>query len=170
MFRIWRLLLSILIAAGNVSFGNATTVRSMREWSYEKEADYHVVRYLHDAWDNESTGFTIECRAGEKPTLTTNYDVMGDNYFKAYKRKQLKPKMEIKSVEGRLTILGELDDNSLLPQFVFSISQSSSVDFLKILASANAVMVFPNHSFKIWQIKGSSEIQKFLSSCVTNRN
>ena len=68
--------------------------------------------------------------------------------------------MEIKSVEGRLTILGELDESSLLPQFVFAIPQSSSINFLKILAGANAVMVFPNHSFKIWQIKGSSEIQK----------
>ncbi len=108
MFRMQRLLLSILIAAANVSSGNATTVRYMHEWSYEKQADYLVLRYLHEVWDTESTEFTIECRAGEKTALTISYDVMGDNYFNAYKRKQLKPKMEIQSVEGQLTVLGEL--------------------------------------------------------------
>jgi hypothetical protein len=79
----------------------------MHEWSYEKQADYLVLRYLHEVWDTESTEFTIECRAGEKTALTISYDVMGDNYFNAYKRKQLKPKMEIQSVEGQLTVLGE---------------------------------------------------------------
>jgi hypothetical protein len=34
----------------------------MHEWSYEQGADYYLLRYLHEAWDNESTGFTIECR------------------------------------------------------------------------------------------------------------
>jgi hypothetical protein len=165
MFRIWRLLLSMLIAAGNVSFGNATTVRSVREWSYEKEADYHVLRYLHDAWDNESTGFTIECRAADKITLTVKYDVMDDNYFKAYKGRQLKPKLEVRSTKGQLTIHGELQENSLYPQFAFSIPQSSSIELLKILSDANAAMSFPNHSFKIWQIKRSSEISKFLLAC-----
>jgi hypothetical protein len=47
MFGMQRLLLSIVIAAGSVSFGNATTVKPMHEWSYEKEADYHILRYLH---------------------------------------------------------------------------------------------------------------------------
>jgi hypothetical protein len=159
------LLLSILIAAGNVSFGNAATVRPMHEWSYEQGADYYLLRYLHEAWDNESTGFTIECRAGNKTTLTINYDVMDDSYFKAYKRKQLKPKIEIRSAKGQVTVLGELDENSLYPQFAFSIPQSSSIDVLKILSDGNAVMVFPNRSFKIWQIKRSSEISKFLSAC-----
>ena len=102
MFRMQRLLLSILIAAGNVSFGNAATVRPMHEWSYEQGADYYLLRYLHEAWDNESTGFTIECRAGDKTTLTIGYTVMDDDYFKAYKRKRLKPKIEIRSVKGQL--------------------------------------------------------------------
>jgi hypothetical protein len=159
------LLLSILLAAGNVSFGNAATVRPMHEWSYEQGADYYLLRYLHEAWDNESTGFTIECRAGNKTILTINYDIMDDSYFKAYKRKQLKPKIEIRSAKGQVTVLGELDENSLYPQFAFSIPQSSSIDVLKILSDGNAVMVFPNRSFKIWQIKRSSEISKFLSAC-----
>jgi hypothetical protein len=137
----------------------------MHEWSYEQGADYYLLRYLHEAWDNESTGFTIECRAGNKTTLTINYDVMDDSYFKAYKRKQLKPKIEIRSAKGQVTVLGELDENSLYPQFAFSIPQSSSIDVLKILSDGNAVMVFPNRSFKIWQIKRSSEISKFLSAC-----
>jgi hypothetical protein len=90
---------------------------------------------------------------------------MDDSYFKAYKRKQLKPKIEIRSAKGQVTVLGELDENSLYPQFAFSIPQSSSIDVLKILSDGNAVMVFPNRSFKIWQIKRSSEISKFLSAC-----
>jgi len=51
MFRMQGLLLSILIAAGNVSFGNAATVRPMHEWSYEQGADYYLLQYLHEAWD-----------------------------------------------------------------------------------------------------------------------
>jgi hypothetical protein len=50
-----RLLFGIVIAAANVSFGNATTVRYMHEWSYEKQADYLVLRYLPEVWDTEST-------------------------------------------------------------------------------------------------------------------
>jgi hypothetical protein len=162
-----RLLLSIVIAAGSVSFGNATTVKPMHEWSYEKEADYHILRYLHEAWDSESIGFTIECHPTDKKALTIGYSVIDDNYFKAYKRKQLKPKLAIQSRQGRLNTVGELDENSLSSQFVFTIPQSLSIQFLKILSSANAVMIFPNHSFKIWQIKKSSEISKFLSACRT---
>jgi hypothetical protein len=169
MFRMQRLLLSILIAAGNVSSGNAATARPMHEWSYEQGADYYLLRYLHEAWDNESTGFTIECRAGDKTTLTIGYTVMDDNYFKAYKRKRLKPKIEIRSVKGQLTVDGELEEDGLFPAFAFSIPQSSSIDVLKILSGSNAVMVFPNHSFKIWQIKRSSEISKFLSPCANKR-
>jgi hypothetical protein len=131
----------------------------------QKGPDYYLLRYLHEEWDNESTGFTILCRAGNKTTLTINYDVMDDSYFKAYKRKQLKPKIEIRSAKGQVTVLGELDENSLYPQFAFSIPQSSSIDVLKILSDGIAVMVFPNRSFKIWQVKRSSEISKFLSAC-----
>jgi hypothetical protein len=165
MFGMRRLLLAIVTAAGSVTFGNATTVKPVREWGYEKEADNHILRYLHEAWDNESTGFTIECHPTDKTVLTIGYSVMDDNYFRAYKRKQLKPKLAIQSRQERLSTVGELDENSLFPQFVFTISQSSSVEFLRILSNTNAVMIFPNHSFKIWQIKKSSEISKFLSAC-----
>jgi hypothetical protein len=41
----------------------------MHEWNYEKEPDYYLLRYLHETWDTESTGFTIECRAADKITL-----------------------------------------------------------------------------------------------------
>ena len=160
-----RLLLAIVIAAGSVTFGNATTVKPMHEWSYEKEAEYHILRYYHEAWDNESIGFTIECHPNDKAALTIGYSVMDDNYFRAYKRKQLKPKFAIQSRQERLSTVGELDEKSLFPQFVFTIPQSSSIEFLKILSSANAVMIFPNHSFKSWQIKKSSEIPKFPSAC-----
>jgi hypothetical protein len=105
MFGMQRLLLSIVIAAGSVSFGNATTVKPMHEWSYEKEADYHILRYLHEAWDSESIGFTIECHPTDKKALTIGYSVIDDNYFKAYKRKQLKPKLAIQSRQGRLNTL-----------------------------------------------------------------
>jgi hypothetical protein len=165
MLAMRRLLLGIVIAAGSVTFGNATTVKPMHEWSYEKEAEYHILRYYHEAWDNESSGFTIECPAPGKMALTISYSVMDDNYFRAYKRKQLKPKLVIQSRQERLSAVGELDENSLFPQFVFTIPQSSSVEFLRILSDTNAVMIFPNHLFKIWQIKKSSEISKFLSAC-----
>jgi hypothetical protein len=153
------------MAAGNVSFGNAATVRPMHEWRYEKEPDYDLLRYLHETWDTESTGFTIECRAADKKTLTVKYDVVDDNYFKAYKGRQLKAKLEVRSTKGQLTIYSELQENSLYPQFAFSIPQSSSIELLEILSDANAAMSFPNHSFKIWRIKRSSEISKFLSAC-----
>src|SRR5262249_40890565 len=144
---------------------NAVTVRPLHEWSYENGPDYYLLRYLHEAWDNESTGFTIECRAGDKTTLTVGYTVMDHNYFKTYKTKRLKPKIEIRSVKGQLTVDGELEDDGLLPTFAFSIPQPSSIDVLKILSGPNAKMVFPNRSFKLWQIKRSSEISKFLSAC-----
>ena len=169
MLRMQRMLLCILIVAGGLSFANAATVRPIHEWSFEAGPDYYLLRYLHEAWDNESTGFTIECRAADKITLTINYDVMDDNYFKLYKRKQLTPKMEIRSVKERLTVHGELDENGMSPQFAFSIPQSSSTDVLKIMSGSKAVLVFPNRSFKIWQIKKSSEISKFLSACGGNR-
>jgi hypothetical protein len=165
MFGMRRLLLGIVIAAGSVTFGNATSVKPMHEWSYDKEADDHILRYYHEAWDNESTGFTIECHSPDKTALTIGYSVVDDKYFRAYKRKQLKPKLTIQSRQERLSTVGELDENSLFPSFVFTIPQSSSVEFLRILSNANAVMIFPNHSFKIWQIKKSSEIAKFLSAC-----
>src|SRR5262245_37486334 len=95
---------------------------------------------------------------------------MDDNHFKAYKRKRLKPKMEIRSVKGQLTVDGELEEDGLFPAFAFSIPQSSSIDVLKILSGPNAIMVFPNRSFKLWQIKRSSEISKFLSACGSNRS
>ena len=144
---------------------NTAKVRPLHEWSYENSPNYYILRYLHEAWDNESTGFTIECPAGDKTTLTVGYTVMDDNYFKAYKRKRLKPKIEIRSIKGRLTVDGQLEDDGLFPAFVFSIPQSSSTDVLKILSGSHAVMVFPNRSFKLWQIKRPSLISKFLSSC-----
>jgi hypothetical protein len=165
MFLTRRLLLGLVVAAGSVSFGNATGVKPLHEFSYEKEAEDHILRYLHEAWGNESTGFTIECHPTAKADLTIGYSVMDDSYFRAYKRKQLKPKLAIQSREGRLSTVGALDENSLFPLFVFTIPQSSSVEFLRILSNANAVMIFPNHSFKIWQIKKSSEISQFLSAC-----
>src|SRR5262245_3459755 len=131
MFRAQRLFLTVLIVAGSIGFGNAVTVRPMHEWSSEKDADYHLLRYLHEVWDSESIGFTIGCRAGDKTALSINYDVMDDNYFKAYKRRQLKPKMEIRSAKRQLTVVGELDENSLYPQFAFSIPQFSSIDALR---------------------------------------
>jgi hypothetical protein len=82
----YKQLLGILFAATSVSFGNATTVRYMHEWSYEEQVDDHILRYLHESWDNESTGFTIECSA-DKSGLTIAYDVFGDDYFKGYKKK-----------------------------------------------------------------------------------
>ena len=163
----YSLLLAILFAAANTSFGNATTVRPMHEWSYEKDADYYLLRYYHDAWDNEGTGFTIKCQAGEKIVLTIAYDAFDDNYFRSYKRNHLKPKMELRSTEGRLSIIGELEENSLFPQFAFQIPQSSSLEALKILSGPDAVMSFPNRSFRLWQIKKSSEISKFLSACAS---
>jgi hypothetical protein len=129
-----------------------------------------TLRYLHEAWDNESAGFTIECRAIDKTTLTIGYTAMDDNYFKAYKRKRLKPKIEIRSIKGRLTVDGELEEDGLFPAFVFSIPQSSSTGVLKILSSSDAVMVFPNRPFKLWQIKRSFEIPKFLSACGSKAN
>jgi len=165
MLQTHKLLLGIMFAVANVSFGNTATVRPLHEWSYENGPDYYLLRYLHEAWDNESTGFTIECPTGDKTPLTVGYTVMDDNYFKAYKRKRLKPKIEIRSIKGRLTVDGELEEDGLFPAFVFSIPQSSSTDVLKILSGSDAVMVFPNRSFKLWQIKRSSEISKFLSSC-----
>jgi hypothetical protein len=158
------------MVAGNVSVGNAATVGPMHEWNYEKEPDYYLLRYLHETWDTESTGFTIECRAADKITLAINYDIMDDNYFKAFRTRQWKPKIEIRSINGQLTAFGELNENSLYPQFTFSIPQSASIEVLRILSGTNAVMVFPNRSFKIWQIKRTSEISKFLSACATNRN
>jgi hypothetical protein len=100
--------------------------------------------------------------------LTIGYSVMDDNYFRAYKRKQLKPKFAIQSRQERLSTVGELDENSLYSQFVFTIPQSSFFEFLKILSSTNAMMIFRNHSFKIWQIKKSLEISKFLSACAND--
>jgi hypothetical protein len=170
MLQTHNLLLGIMFAVANVSFGNTATVRPLHEWSYEKGPDYYVLHYYHEAWDNESTGFTIECRAGGKTTLTIGYTVMDDNYFKAYKRKRLKPKIEIRSIKGRLTVDGELEEDGLFPAFVFSIPQSSSTDVLKILSGSDAVMVFPNRSFKLWRIKRSSEIPKFLSACGSEVN
>jgi hypothetical protein len=161
------MLFAIVIAAGSVSFGNAAVLKPMHEFSYEKEAENHILRYLHEAWDSESTGFTIECRPAEK-ALVISYDAMDDSYFKAYKRKQLRPKLAIQSRQEQLTTVGELDENSLYSQFVFTISQSSFIEFLKILSNAKAVMIFPNHSFKLWQIKKSSEISKFLSACAND--
>lgn len=160
-----KLLLVIMFSVANVSFGNTATVRPLHEWSYENGPDYYILRYLHEAWNNESTGFTIECRTGDKTTLTVGYTVMGDNYFKAYKRKRLKPKIGIRSVKGQLTVDGELEEDGLFPAFALSIPQSSSIDVLKILSGSNAIMVFPNRSFKLWHIKRSSDISKFLSSC-----
>ena len=165
MFGMRRLLFAMVVVVGNVSFGNASVVKPMHEFSYEKEADYHILRYLHETWDNEGIGFTIECRPTDNMALTISYSVMDENYFKAYKRKQLKPKLAIKSREGRLSTVGELEENSLFPEFVFTIPQSSSSEFLNILSNSNAVMTFPNHSFKIWQIKKSLEISRFLSAC-----
>jgi hypothetical protein len=160
----YKQLLGILFAATSVSFGNATTVRYMHEWSYEEQVDDHILRYLHESWDNESTGFTIECSA-DKSGLTIAYDVFGDDYFKGYKRRHLKPKMELRSVEGRLSINGEPNEDSLFPQFVFQVRQSLSFDVLKIFSSPDAVMTFPNRSFRIWKIKKSSELSKFLAAC-----
>ena len=113
----------------------------MHEWSYEQGADYYLLRYLHEAWDNESTGFAIECHPTDKTALTIGYTVMDDNYFKAYKRKQLKPKLAIQSLQERLSTVGELDENGLFSGFEFTIPQSSSSEFLKILSSANAVQL-----------------------------
>ena len=140
-------------------------MRPLHEWSYENGPDYYLLRYLHEAWDNESTGFTIECRLDDKITLTVGYTIGDDNYFKAYKRKRLKPKIEIRSVKGRLAVDGKLQDDGLFPTFAFSIPQSSSIDMLKILSGSNAIIDFPNRSFKLWQIKRSSEVSKFLSAC-----
>jgi hypothetical protein len=144
---------------------NTATVRPLHEWSYENGPDYYLLRYLHEAWDNESTGFTIECRAGDKTTLSIGYTVMDNNYFNAYKRKRLRPKIEIRSVKGQITVDGELEEDGLFPAFAFSIPQSLSVDVLKILSGSNAVMIFPNRSYKLWQIKRSSEMSKFISAC-----
>jgi len=165
MLQTHKLLLGIMFSLANVSFGNTATVRPLHEWSYENGPNYYILRYLHEAWDNESTGFTIECPAGDMATLTVSYTVMDDNYFKAYKRERSKPKIKIRSVKGQLTVDGELEEDGLFPAFMFSIPQSSSTDVLKILSGSDAVMVFPNRSFKLWQIKRSSMISKFLSSC-----
>src|SRR5262245_41279616 len=165
MLQTRKLLLGIMFSFANVSFGNTATVRPLHEWSYENGQNYYILRYLHEAWDNESTGFTIECLTGDKTPLTVGYTVMDDNYFKAYKRKRLNPKMEIRSVKGQLTVDGELEEDGQFPAFVFSIPQSSSTDVLNILSSSDAVMVFPNRFFKLWRIKRSSVILKFLSSC-----
>ncbi len=163
------LLVALMLATVNVNFGNATTVRHVYEWSYYTEADYHILRYVHEIWDVENYGFTIRCQTNDKTFLTIDYEMFSENYFNQYKRKKMKPKMEIRSNEGHVTAIGDLDESDMYPLFVFQILQFPSNDVLKILASADAEIIFPNRSFKIWQIKKSSEISSFLSACAARQ-
>jgi hypothetical protein len=163
-------ILLIISAVAIAPDGHATTVRHVYEWEYAREGELHILRYVHEIWDAESSGFTISCGDDANKTfLQVDYDMFDDNYFNSYKKSRIQPRMEIKSRVGRITVLGELNETDMYPSFVFKILQFESNDLTKILLSKDAKIVFPNKTFRIWNIKKSDTIAKFLSACTPDK-
>jgi hypothetical protein len=149
--------------------GYATTVRHLHEWQYSKAGENgpdNVLWYIHEIWDGEGTGFVLSCDAQHKTYMDVYYSMLDDKWLRIFKRKRIEPKMEIKSQIGRITVFGELKtEDRIAPELFFQILQGESNDVAKILLSKDAEIVFPNNSFRIWNIKKADEITKFLSVC-----